>query len=64
MDLIKQILSLFDNFSDKNCRAWNGYNPDWRPHWNDKIENELNLIKEHSPIPLPKDYCEIFQQFL
>ena len=63
MNLIKQIFCVFDNFSDKNCHAWNGYNPDWRPNWNDEIENELNLIKEHSPIPLPKDYCEIFQAF-
>ena len=44
MDLIKQIYLLFDNFSDKNCRMWNGYNPDWRANWNNEIENELNLI--------------------
>ncbi|EHO26496.1 hypothetical protein HMPREF0995_04765 [Lachnospiraceae bacterium 7_1_58FAA] len=39
MDLIKQIYILFDNFSDENCRMWNGYNPDWRPNWNEEIED-------------------------
>ena len=55
MDLIKQIYILFDNFSDENCRMWNGYNPDWRPNWNEEIEDELKRIQEHSPIPLPDD---------
>ena len=63
MDLIKQIYILFDNFSDENCRMWNGYNPDWRPNWNEEIEDELKRIQEHSPIPLPDDYCEIFRAF-
>ena len=63
MDLIKHIYLLFDNFSDKNCRMWNGYNPDWRANWNNEIENELNLIRVNSPIPLPEDYCEIFRAF-
>ena len=43
MDLIKQIYLLFDNFKDEKCFAHNGYHPDWRPNWNEKIEDELNI---------------------
>lgn len=64
MNLIKQIYLLYDNFSDENCWAIYGCDqPDLESDWKDKIENELNLIQEHSPISLPEDYCEIFRTF-
>ena len=63
MGLLEQINQLFDGFQDEPCRAWDGYNPYWRPNWKDEVETELNLIKEHSPVPLPEDYCEIFHHF-
>jgi len=63
MNLVEQIVLLFDGFQDEACRAWDGYNPYWRPNWKDEVETELNLIKEHSPISLPEDYCEIFRKF-
>ncbi len=33
------------------------------PNWKEHIEGELSLISEHSPIPLPDDYGEIFRAF-
>ena len=63
MSLIEQINLLFDNFQDPACRAWDGYNPYWRPNWKEKVEDELDLIREHSPVPLPEDYCELFRRF-
>ena len=27
------------------------------------MEDKLNLIREHSPVPLPEDYREIFRRF-
>ena len=48
MSLIEQINLLFDNFQDPACRAWDGYNPYWRPNWKEKVEDELDLIREHS----------------
>ena len=63
MNLTEQINQIFDNFQDPACRAWDGYNPDLRPNWREKVEDELNLIREHSPVPLPEDYCEIFRRF-
>lgn len=63
MDLLEKIALLFANFEDEACRAWDGYNPDWRPNWKDEVEGELDLIKENSPILLPKDYEEIFRRF-
>lgn len=61
MGLIEQINQLFDGFQDEACEAWDGEeeNPDWKS----EMEAELNLIKEHSPVPLPDDYCEIFRRF-
>ena len=63
MNLTERINQIFDNFQDPACRAWDGYNPDLRPNWREKVEDELNLIREHSPVPLPEDYCEIFRHF-
>lgn len=63
MNLIKQIYASFDNFDNEMCRGYNGYNPVWRPNWNEEIEAELNLIKQHSPISIPDDYCEVFRVF-
>ena len=63
MNLIEQINLLFDNFQDEACYSTSGYDPDWRPNWWDEVETELKLILEHSPIPLPDDYCEIFRRF-
>lgn len=63
MDLIEQINNLFDGFKDDECRAFNGYNKELYPNWNENIENELALISKNSPIPLPDDYCEIFRAF-
>ena len=63
MNLTEQINQIFDNFQDPECEAWDGYDPDWRPNWREKMEDELNLIQKHSPVPLPEDYCEIFRRF-
>ena len=63
MNLIEQINLLFDDFQSEMCRAWDGYNSYWRPNWKNEVETELNLIREHSPILLPEDYCEIFRHF-
>ena len=63
INLIEQINQLFDNFQDPACRAWDGYNLYLRPNWREGVEDELHLIREHSPIPLPEDYCEIFRRF-
>lgn len=63
MGLIEQIYQLFDGFQDEACQAWDGYSPDCHPDWKNEVETELNLIKEHSPGPLPEDYCEIFRHF-
>ena len=27
------------------------------------MEDKLNLIREHSPVPLPEDYCGLFRRF-
>ena len=63
MNLTEQINLIFGGFQDKAYRAWDGYNHDWRPNWKDEVETELTLIREHSPIPLPEDYCEIFRNY-
>lgn len=63
MNLIEQINLLFDNFQDPACRAWDGYNPYWWPNRKEKVEDELDLIREHSPVPLPEDYCGLFRRF-
>ena len=63
MNLIEQINLLFDGFQNEMCRAWDGYHSYWRPNWKNEVETELNLIREHSPILLPEDYCEIFRHF-
>lgn len=63
MNLIEQIDQLFDGFRDEACSAWDGYNPDWRPDWRENVEDELDLIREHVPVPLPEDYCAIFRKF-
>ena len=63
MNLIEQINLLFDGFQNEMCRAWDGYHSYWRPNWKNEVETELNLIREHSPILLPEDYCQIFRHF-
>lgn len=63
MDLMEQIDALFDHFQDKACREHDGYDPYWRPNWREEVEDELNLILERSPVPLPEDYCAIFRRF-
>lgn len=63
MNLIEQIYLLFGHFQDNACHAWDGCHPYWRPNWKNEVETEWNLIVEHSPIPLPEDYREIFFRF-
>ena len=63
MSLIKQIYLLFDDFNDAQCYAHNGYDPEWRPTWNEDIEEQLRQIQRGSPISLPDDYCEVFRAF-
>ena len=63
MNLTEQVHLLFDGFQDELCRPWDGYNACWRPNWKDEAEAELNLIREHSPVSLPEDYCELFRRF-
>ena len=47
MNLIEQINLLFDGFQNEMCRAWDGYNPYWRPNWKNEVETELNLELIH-----------------
>lgn len=63
MSLLEKIHSVFDDFQDEACRMWDGYNPHWRPNWQDEVDKEWHLICENSPIPLPEDYGEIFRHF-
>lgn len=63
MNLIENVYSLFNGFKDDKCRAYNGYNPDWRPNWDQEIESQWKLIVKNSPIPLPDDYRDLFYAF-
>lgn len=63
MNLVERMNLLFGGFQDETCRACDGYNPHWRPNWKDEVETELDVIRDHFPIPLPEDYCEIFRKF-
>ena len=64
MNIVEKIYNLFNNFQDEGCRAFNGYDPELCSSWNDYVEGELDLIRKHSPIQLPEDYCDIFRAFV
>lgn len=63
MKFIEQIYEIYNNFEDEECSATNGYHPDYRPDWEDEVEEQLDLIRENSPVSLPEDYCELFRAF-
>ena len=63
MNIVEKIYNLFNNFQDEGCTAFNGYDPELCSSWNDYVEGELDLIRKHSPIQLPEDYCDIFRAF-
>lgn len=63
MSLVEQIYKLFNEFKDDGCRGFHGHNTQSSSSWSDYVEKELELIRSHSPIELPDDYCEIFRIF-
>lgn len=62
MKFIEQIYEMYHHFQDGKCYASNGYHLKF-PNWEHEIENQLELIRENSPISLPEDYCELFHAF-
>lgn len=65
MNLIEQIYSVFNGFKDDGCDLIDSRNRSLESSLVDHVKNEkeLELIRSHSPIDLPDDYCEIFREF-
>lgn len=63
MKFIEQVYEIYHHFQDEKCYAFNGYHPDYHPKWEEEVEEQLALIQENSPVPLPEEYCELFRAF-
>lgn len=63
MEFIDQVYEVYEQFQDDRCHASNGYHDYYHPDWEHEVEEQLDLIRENSPVVLPEDYCELFRAF-
>lgn len=59
MNLSEHIYLSFGEFKDEKCQV--SRSDCTYPELDESLEAELAIIREHVPISLPEDYCEVFR---